>query len=155
MLPLHLLNKKGFISVATCSPDGQPNAAPKLICFADDQFVYLIDYTSGKTWENLRINPRVSLSLSDSEDLTGYKINGSVEILEGNAIPGDIKERLEDKKLSLSVDRVVRGVQKKKKHHVYEMGMPDQYVVYKVRVGEITRIGSQGDLRRETAGGDG
>src|ERR1041385_4316942 len=141
MLPVQLLNKRGFISVATSSLDGQPNAAPKLIFAVEGNYIYLVDYSIGKTWENLRVNPKVSLSLSDQEELTGYKINGSAEILENSDIPKDIKNKLDDKKLALSVERVVRGVRQKKKHKDYELGMPDRYVVYKIEVDEVTQIG--------------
>ena len=77
-----LLESRQFISVATCNFEGVPNAAPKFLMKVENQSIYMIDYTVGMTWENLKINPRVSLSVSDAETFKCYKIDGTVEIIE-------------------------------------------------------------------------
>jgi cysteine-rich repeat protein len=47
-------------------------------------------------WENIKMNPRVSLSFMDNDALLGYQLNGSVEIIDsgeecddGNTVSGD------------------------------------------------------------------
>ena len=146
---LKLLDKKEFISVATCGLDCRPNAAPKMILNVEKKVIYLADYTAGKTLENLRVNPRISLSFSDTEELKGYKINGTVEILENETISEELMEKMEDKKISLSVKRVISGVRNKKQHADFEIGIPQKFVIYKVTVDELTEIGLQGDLQRK------
>lgn len=149
MLPIMgLLNKKEFVSAATSDLDCRPNAAPKMILETNEEFIYLVDYTAGKTWENLRVNPRISMSFADQEELKGYKINGTVEILEGEAISEEIMHKLEERKVFLSVERVIRGVQQNKKHKDFELGLPQKFVIYKIKIEEVTEIGSQGHLQR-------
>ena len=154
MLPVELLTKKQFVSVATCDLKGQPNAAPKMIFAVEEEFIYLVDYSDGKTLENLKVNPKVSLSLSDPEELKGFKINGTVEILKNTLIPADIMEKLEEKKVALSVDRIIRGIHEQKKHADHEVGVPDRCNVYKITMEEITEISPKGDLQRKTLNQD-
>ena len=150
MLPvLKLLNKREFVSVATSDLDCQPNAAPKMILDTDQEFIYLVDYTSGKTWENLKVNPRISISFSDTDELKGYKINGQVEILESGAIDGEMIQKLDERKFSLTVERVISGVRKEKKHKIFELELAQKFVIYKIKIEEITEIGPQGDLQRK------
>ena len=147
-----LLNKKEFIIVATCNLEGQPNAVPKFFLSADENFIYLVDYTVGKTWENLRINPRISLSLSDTNELKGYRINGAVEIIEKGPVYEKLAKEFEDRKMELSIERVIRGVQREKKHVHFDMEMPPKFVIFKVKIQEITEINPQGKLRRTVIG---
>ena len=119
----------------------------------DQAYIYLVDYSVGKTLENLKINPRVSIFFSDPEELKGYKINGTVEILDGKRINKKMMEKIEDRKVFLSVERVIRGIRQNKRHKHFELGIPQEFVVYKVKVEEITEIGPQGDFQRKKVDG--
>lgn len=143
------LNQRGFISVATSDLAGQPNAVPKFILKEQGGIVYLVDYTIGKTWENLKVNPRVSLSLMDMDTLRGYKLNGTVELLDSGALYDELLNEMQEKTTRLTVDRVVEGIQRRIKHRDFEAAIPQQCVVYKVIIGEIVAIGPQGQLIRE------
>src|SRR3989338_3242411 len=111
-----LLARREFVSVATSDLSGQPNAAPKMILDVDDKFIYLVDYSNGRTCENLKINPRISLSFSDPEELKGYKVNGTVKVIAKDAISKVLMRRLEARKIALSTERIIRGVRSQKKH---------------------------------------
>ena len=143
------LRGKVFISVATCDLKGQPNAAPKLLLDFDKQYIYLVDYTIGKTWENLKLNPRVSLSFSDVESLNGYRINGSVEIIAEGPLYEKMSAKLGEMATQLSVERVLAGIRRKKAHEHFELGIPDKFVVFKIKMQEITEISPQGKLHHE------
>ena len=145
-----LLTSRTFISVATADLKGQPNAAPKFILSADDKFVYLADYTCGVTWDNLQRNPRISMSLSDINELKGYKINGAVEIIKDGPRYAELAKIFEERKVALSVERVISGVQKQKKHKSFELGIPASFVVFKVKIEEVVEINPKGEVRRTT-----
>ena len=144
-----LLEKRAFVSVATADLQGVPNAAPKFILRADQKFIYLADYTGGKTWENLRINPLVSISLSDINELKGYKINGTVKIIIEGPIHKELTQTFEERKIALSVERVINGVQKQKTHKDFEVGIPVDFAVFQVKIEEITEINPQGETQRK------
>jgi predicted pyridoxine 5'-phosphate oxidase superfamily flavin-nucleotide-binding protein len=148
-----LLQSKEFISVATSSLSGKPNAAPKFFLKVEGNFVYLIDYTRGKTWENLRINPHVSLSFMDTDALIGYQINGSVELIEKGPTYEKISSELTTKEIDLSTKRIIEGVSQGKKHKSFEVGLSDKVIIIKVAIKEIAGIGPDGEIKREILAG--
>jgi predicted pyridoxine 5'-phosphate oxidase superfamily flavin-nucleotide-binding protein len=143
------IKAKEFISVATCDFKGRPNAAPKFVLKIQGNFLYLIDYTIGKTWENIRINPKVSLSFVEQNNLNCYQLNGSVEIIDGGGEYENIQDEVLNKQISLSTKRIIEGVLAGKSHGNYEVAIPEKFVVFKVRIEEIVEIGAKGEINRE------
>lgn len=135
--------------MATVNADGHPNAAPKLILKTLDEFIYLVDCTIGKTWENLRRDARVCLSFADHELLKGYQVKGIAKIIEGEHICQQLIDDLETKEIALTVTRLIDGIHGGKKHHDFEIGMSNKFVVFKIQILEVVEIGYKGNLTRK------
>lgn len=148
---LLFLKAKEFVIVATANKVGKPNSAPKLLLKIDGRVVYFIDYSIGKTAENLRFNPEVSLSFIDVNSLFGYRLNGKVEIIEKGRIFDECLKELREKEIKLSVERIVKGVQNGKSHKEYELEIPEQFLVYKVKIAEGSEISPRGVIKRESS----
>jgi uncharacterized pyridoxamine 5'-phosphate oxidase family protein len=146
-----LLKHREFVSVATCDLAGRPNAASKLILKVEGNHIYLVDYTFGKSYENLKINPRLSISFADTDNLKGYQINGSVELIEKGHIYESIAAELVQKEVSLSTDRIIKGVSSGKRHESYEVAIPEKFVIFKVRIEEAVELAYSGGVKREKA----
>jgi hypothetical protein len=145
-----LLRTREFVSFATADLSGQPNAAPKLLLKYEKPFVYLIDYSVAKTVENLRVNPKAALSLMDLENLEGYRMIGTAELIEKGEEFQRFSKELEKKLLQLSATRVIEGSRTGKKYAHYELEISDKFVVVKFKIVEATKIGTQGNLYRES-----
>lgn len=143
------LKSREFISVATCDLNGRPNAAPKFLLKIEDNLIYLIDYSFSRTLDNLRINPKVSLSFMDTDNLTGYQINGSVRIIDKGQEYNNILHELRAREINLSVKRIIEGVYREKTHKSFEVAIPENVTVFKVSIEEVVEIGPRGDLKRE------
>ena len=143
------LKTREFISVATCDLDGRPNAAPKFLLKLEGSFIYLIDYTRGQTWQNLKINPRASLSFVDSDSLMGYQLNGSVQIISQGPEYAKIYNELLERQIDLSTKRIIEGVAKEKRHGSFEVAITDKFVILKIKIKEIVEIGPSGELKTE------
>jgi len=144
-----LISGREFISIATCNFHGRPNVAPKFFLKSENNFIYLVDYVIGATYKNLKINPQVSMSLMDLDNLLGYQINGTVEIIEkGNDYDGLLSE-FQAKEISLSTKRIIEGLDRGKKHTSFEVGFSEKVAVFKVKMIEIVEIGLTGDVKRE------
>ena len=143
------LKTREFISIATCDFEGRPHAAPKFLLKVEDNFIYLVDYSNGRTWENLKVNPRAALSFFDTDNLVGYQINGSVEIIDKGADYDKIMHELRRKEIDLSIKRIIEGVSTGKKHESFEVGLPEHVVVFKVKIEEVAEITPRGELKRE------
>jgi len=144
-----LLKSREFVSVATCDLQGRPNAAPKFLLKLEHNFIYLVDYIIGRTFRNLGVNPRISISFMDSNSLMGYQLNGSVDLIESGPEYEILVKDLSQKKVDLSTRRIIEGVTQGKAHAGFELGMSESFVIFKVRVEEIVEIFSSGTLKTE------
>lgn len=146
---IEFLKTREYVSVATTDFQGNPNAAPKFLLKIEGDFIYLVDYIIGRTWDNIKINPKASLSFMDADTLKGYQINGAVEIIDKGKAYEQILNELTKKKLDSSIKRIIEGVYRGKRHENFEISLPERFVVFKIKLAEIIEIGPYGELKRE------
>ena len=144
-----LLGKREFVSVATATPDGEPNTAPKFFFRSKGDFIYLIDYVIGKTVINLKENPRVSVSFMDMDSLEAYRLNGTAEMIGEGKVFEKILKEWNKKLIQMATTRVIEGVQTGKKHDHYELEMGEKFIVLKIKVAHIIKVGRKGDIWKE------
>jgi predicted pyridoxine 5'-phosphate oxidase superfamily flavin-nucleotide-binding protein len=147
---IELLEKREFVSVATATPDGEPNTAPKFFFRAKGDFMYLIDYVLGKTVTNLKENPRVSVSFMDVDSLEAYRLNGTAELIEEGKVFENVLKEWDKKLVKMTTDRVIDAVRTGKKRGHYELEMAEKFLVLKIKVESIIKIGRRGDIWEET-----
>lgn len=148
MITKELLKGREFLSVATADRDGRPNAAPKFLLKFEKPYIFLIDYSFATTTKNLKANPRACVSFMDLENLEGYRLYGSVELIERGKEFEDIAKEVERRNIQLSAQRVIEGSRTGKKHKHFEIEQPDKFTVIKLKIEESTRIGPRGDFYR-------
>lgn len=151
ILKPELFKGREFISVGTSDKDCKPNNAPKFLLKYEKPYVYLIDYSFATTTENLRMNPQAALSFMDLENLEGYRLFGSVELIEKGKEFEKLAGEVERRNIQLSTDRVLEGMRTGKKYRHFALERPDKFVVIKFKTEEATRIGARGDFYREKA----
>ncbi|MDD5561910.1 MAG: pyridoxamine 5'-phosphate oxidase family protein [Candidatus Omnitrophica bacterium] len=144
-----LIESREFISMASCDLEFRPNAAPKFLLKVEGDYLYLVDYIIGRTFTNLQVNPRASLSFIDSNTLIGYQINGRVEIVDSGLEYKEILKELQLKQIDLSIARVIEGVTKGKAHKSFELAILEQFVIFKVKMEEVVEMRPSGTLKRE------
>ena len=144
-----LIESREFISVASCDLEARPNAAPKFLLKVEASYIYLVDYIIGKTFRNLKVNPRVSLSFFDNNTLVGYQLNGKVQIIDSGPEYLTAINDLARKEIDLSTTRIIDGVIKGRSHKAYEVAASKQFVILKVQVEEIVQLQPSGTLQRE------
>lgn len=144
-----LIDSREFISVASCDLDARPNAAPKFLLKVEASHIYLVDYIIGRTFSNLKVNPRVSLSFFDNDTLVGYQLNGKVQIIDSGPEYQSGLNDLARKQIDLATTRIIDGVLKGQAHKAYEVAASKQFVILKVKVEEIVQIHPSGALQRE------
>jgi len=152
MLPkelIELLNAREFIYCGTCDLHGKPFIAPKFFVKVEGNSIYLVDFVFGRIWENLKLNPWISVSLMNYDNLFGYQINGVAELItsgkEYDTITADLRER----EVSLTAERVIKSIQKGKRHKHFEVAFPSRMVILKVGVQEIVELAPSGSLARQ------
>ena len=145
-----LLKKREFVSIATVSTDGQPNSVPKFFFRAKGNSMYLIDYVLGKTVINLEKNPRVSVSFMDLDSLEAYRLNGTATLIGEGRVFEKVLQEWDKRLIKMATTRVVEAVQSGKKSHHYELEMSEKFVILKIKILNIIKIGRKGDIWQET-----
>lgn len=146
---LSFLEGKEFIFLATSDATGQPYVVPKFLIKIEGNCIYLADYVVGRTYENLKYNPKVSLSIINRETLMCYQMRGGAKALEAGSEFDKTLKDLEKRKMHFSVERIVEGVQQGTKHDNFEVAFPALLAVFKVEVEEIIRITPSGKIKKE------
>jgi len=148
---LPFLSKGRFVNVATCSLERMPNVAPKLVARIEKNIIYIIDYVLGKTYLNLKENPRVSVSFIDEKTLTGYQLNGTVDILEEGEEFEKFSDEFQSIKTSFTVERILLNIRSGEKASPLEFGLPEKFLILKIKIIEIVEISSSGNLKSKLA----
>lgn len=145
---MKLLGSSEFIHIATCNLDNKPNAAPKFVLKFTEHYIYLVDYTIGMTYDNIKINPRASISLVDPQSLTGYQLNGPVEIIDKGRDYNALRKEMLKKEITLTAKRIIDDVRGVAQYDSFEVFITDRFVILKFKVDEIVEIGAKGTLKR-------
>lgn len=145
---MQVLENSEFIHIATSDFNGKPNAAPKFVLKFDEQNIYLVDYTIGMTYDNVKINPRASISLVDPGSLTGYQLNGPVEIIDKGKDYNALRKEMLKKEIRLTAKRIIDDVRGVAKYDSFEVCITERFVILRFKVDEIVEIGAKGTLKR-------
>ncbi len=146
---IELIKKVEFVVLATADAAGKPNSAPKFVLKAEGLSVYLIDYSIGRTAENIKLNPRVSLSFIEMDSLMGYRLNGSAHLVLSGDIYDNCMNELREKQVDLTSKRVIEGVRKDKTFKTYELSLSADILIYKIDIEEGCVIELSGEIERE------
>jgi uncharacterized pyridoxamine 5'-phosphate oxidase family protein len=155
MLPKELadlLEKREFISVATCDFEGRPNAAPKFVLKVEGNRIYLVDYTIGTSWRNLKINPKISMSLVDTRTLKGYQLNGTVKIMTRGKLYDRMRKEMMDKEIRLTTQHIIDEVRGQPTHETFEILISEKFIIFEVRLDEVVEMDIHGELKRNKKG---
>lgn len=142
------LNNEEFLNIATCSVDNMPNVAPKFLLKIENDSIYLVDYVINTTWRNIKINPRVSMSIVNVNTLKGYQINGLAEIIDKGLGHRELLEEFKQKQINLSTKRLIEALHKEKRGDTYEAGFSEKIAIFRIKVDEVVDIEIDGKLKR-------
>ena len=148
---LKIMKVREFVTLATADKAGKPNSAPKLLLKTDSGIIYFIDYSIGRTFENLKVNPEVSLSFIDINSLFGYRLNGKVEIIKKGRVYDECLKELKEKEIELTAERIVKGVRDGNPHKGFELEISERFLLYKVKIEEGCEISPRGEIKRENS----
>jgi len=111
--------------VATATPDGVPSVAPKgSTRILDEEHIIFGESAGKRTFENIKMNPKVAIIIGDLSKLQCLRFSGTAEIITQGPI----------------YDKTAESMKK--------MGAPAPQAVIKVKVEEIYDCGAPGFGKR-------
>jgi len=138
-----------FLCVATIGRDGSPSVANKFLIRCEGNSLCFGDFAKGKTWANLKINPKVSIAVMDNNNLVDYQINGVAKLVNPCT---DFKELLKEfskKEVRFAMKRIIEGIRKESGQGVHQVPFPKRIVIWEIDVKEVVELGPTAELKKE------
>ena len=139
---INFLETQGFVIVSTLDKDGfVHNSCKGIVQIIPNGKLYLLDLYQGRTYENLKRNPRISITAVDEHKFKGYSIKGKAKIIAQEKLtPGMIKA-WEDKITSRLTTRLLKNIREEKGHpHHPEALLPKPEYMIMMEAEEIVDL---------------
>jgi general stress protein 26 len=136
---IHFFQKQGFVIVSTVDSNGYPHASCKGVAHIDEEGdIYLLDLYKGRTFENLRARPHISITAVDEKKFIGYCLKGRANLVPESKIRSHIIKSWEEKITARVSRRVLREVKEGEQYSSYpEIALPKPEYMIVVRVEEV------------------
>ncbi|MBN1405586.1 MAG: pyridoxamine 5'-phosphate oxidase family protein [Candidatus Omnitrophica bacterium] len=108
--------RQGFVIVSTIDSGGMPHTSCKGIVKIEQDKIYLLDLYKAATYDNLKKNPKISLTAVDEHKFRGYCIKGRASILKASQIKSHIIKTWEDKITTRVRNRILKNIRGEKGH---------------------------------------
>ena len=127
---------QGFAIVSTIDREGLPhNSCKGIVSIGKNSLVYLLDLYKRKTYNNLRSNPHISITVVDEHKFLGYCLKGKAKILTENKFSPYIIKAWEKKitsRLARRLIKNIKGIKGHLRHPEALLPRPEYLIVMKV-----------------------
>ncbi|MFC1658552.1 pyridoxamine 5'-phosphate oxidase family protein [Candidatus Omnitrophota bacterium] len=136
---------QGFAIVSTIDKKGMPhNSCKGIIDINSKGLIYLLDLYQGKTYENLKTNPYLSITRVDEHRFTGYCLKGKAELVASSKLEPEIITAWQDRLTSRITRRLIKNVQGEKGHSQHpEALLPKPEYMIVMEVSEVINLSPQ------------
>jgi len=133
---------QGFAIVSTLDKNGFPHSSCKGVVRVSKQgIVYLMDVYQKDTFNNLKHDPRISITAIDEHKFKGYCLKGKAKVLMGKKITPLIQKAWDDKLTSRITRRLLRNIHEEKGHPRHpEIQLPRPEYLIAVGINEIVDL---------------
>jgi uncharacterized pyridoxamine 5'-phosphate oxidase family protein len=101
----------GFVIVSTIDSDGFPhNSCKGVVKISKEGRIYLLDLYKARTYENLRLNPKISITAVDEHKFQGYCLKGKAQIVSAGALSSQVITAWEEKLTGRITKRMIRNI---------------------------------------------
>jgi len=110
------IESQGIFAVGTVDENNSPNISPRIFFRVDADTIYWIDFFKHKSFRNFQINPWITISIFNKEELKGYQFKGTVSIITNEPIKSQIRESIIKKTLEENTSPKVKQMSEKEGH---------------------------------------
>ena len=143
--------RQNFTIVTTIDEDGMPhNSCKGLVKIDTEGRAYLLDLYRARTYDNLKRNPRISITVVDEHEFSGYCLKGKAKIAKTTELEPGIIKAWEDRISSRITQRIIKNIQGKKGHTGQpEALLPKPEYVISMEVEKVVDL-TPGHIKEET-----
>jgi len=107
------IEAQGIFAVGTVTGNHFPNVSPRIFFRVDDETITWIDFFKHKSFRNFQINPWVTISVYNKEELKGYQFRGTVSFITDEPKKSQIRESIIKKTLANNTSPKVKRLSEK------------------------------------------
>ena len=136
------LEKQEHVIVSTLEPSGGIHCSVKgIVGIEKEGKVFLIDLYFGRTFQNLKRNPAITITSVDGHRFVGYALSGKARIVEREKIRDSIIAAWEERVIRRISQRMLRDIKEESRaaHHPESMFPHPQYLI-EIDVKKITDL---------------
>jgi len=124
---ISFFHNQGFLIVSTIDENGSPHSSCKgIVDIKPDGKIYILDVYQGKTYENLRSNPLISVTAVDEHKFSGFCLKGKARVMSSEVMSADIRKAWEDRITSRLTQRLIKNLKEEKGHPQHPEAMLPQ-----------------------------
>lgn len=114
---VQFLQNQGYVIVSTIDSKGFPHSVCKgIVSINRKGKAYLLDLYKAKTFQNLKRNPRISITTVDEHKFKGYCLKGKARLIPQEDLNPRIIAAWENKITSRITQRVIKNMHEGKGH---------------------------------------
>ena len=136
---------QSFLVITTVDSNGTPHSSCKgLVDISASGKVYLLDLYKGRTFNNLKNNPRINITGVDEHKFKGYCLKGSAMISSVGELDPQILKAWEERITARITQRVLKNVAGGKGHQYHpEALLPKPEYLISMQVEEIVDLSAR------------
>lgn len=136
---IQFFQSQGFVIVSTIDKYGSPhNSCKGIVRTNRNGRVYMLDLYKGKTYENIRQNPHISIAAVDEHRFVGYCMKGKAKIIKRDKLRSDIINAWENMITSRITKRILKNIHGEKGHRRHpETLLPKPEYLINMEVEEV------------------
>ncbi|MFH1782191.1 MAG: pyridoxamine 5'-phosphate oxidase family protein [Candidatus Omnitrophota bacterium] len=131
-----------YTVISTIDETGHPhNSCKGIVDIEESNKVYLMDLYKGKTYSNLKRNPKVSITAVDEHKFMGFSLKGKAKIVDRHVVPEEALKKWEDKILKRISSRLIKNIKGEKGHPRHpESLLPKPEYLIEVEIEDIVDL---------------
>lgn len=145
---VRFFRNQGCVIVSTIDKNGFAHSACKgLVKINQNGRIYILDLYAARTYENLRRNPRISITAIDEHKFIGYCLKGKAQIIPQARIQSQVIKAWEDRITSRITHRLLKNIREEKGHPRHpEALLPKPEYIIVMNIEEIVDL-TPGNLK--------
>ena len=107
------INDQGIFAVGTIGNNNIANVSPRIFFKVEEDAIYWLDFFKHKSYKNMKINPLVTISVFNKDELKGFQFRGTITFITDEPIKSEIKNFIIKKTLEQNKSDKVKKISEK------------------------------------------
>jgi len=114
------IEDQGIFVVGTVGANNLPNISPRIFFRVDENMIYWIDFFKHKSYKNIKVNPWVTISVFNKDELKGFQFRGIVSFITDEPRKSEIKELIVKKILEKNLSKKIKKLADKQEVQIIQ-----------------------------------